>query len=271
MTFFSNFGKYGTISAGSGVAPILPINQYSGLTLWLRADNVSGSTWTNNSNAGSAGNYTLNNSPTVNSSDGNFNGQASITFNGSNQTAHGPANSNTWLGTNGEYFAYIVFRNHGTYHDGPYHDHLVDSAGNYLAIGFAYNHVYQSGYQNNNIGAGASNTTYLMECGLANQGNMGAVDANFFGDQSAWTGNKQFANLCAVGSNVGSSSGSSYTIDSTTYGGQVSGIANNTGEQYYDGEIAEVIVYNSVPSDWKNRTLSVRSYLNTRYGTFTYA
>ena len=48
---FSNFGKYSTISVGSGFTP-LPINQYSGLTLWLRADNVDGSTWTNNSNAG---------------------------------------------------------------------------------------------------------------------------------------------------------------------------------------------------------------------------
>ena len=271
MTLRSGFGKYGIAVQKPGAAPLLQPNEYSGLTLWLRADNVSGATWTNNSNAGSAGNYTLANSPTVNSSDSNFNGQASITFNGSNQSADGPTNANTWLGTDGEYFAYVVFRNHGTYHDGPYHDHLIGVPGNYLSVGFAFNQVYDTQYRNNNVGAGAADTTYVMECGLANQGNMGSVSANFFGNQSAWTGNKQFANLCAVGSNTGSASGTAYDIAATAYGAQKSGVAGFNGGQYYDGEVAEVILYNSVPSAWLARTLSVRAYLNNRYGTFTYA
>ena len=47
----------------------------------------------------------------------------------------------------------------------------------------------------------------------------------------------------------------------------MAGINSST---FYDGEIAEVIVYNSIPSTWLARTLSVRHYLTDRYGAFTY-
>lgn len=236
-----------------------PSAPVTGMTAWYRADtcNLSGSNVTQlTDKSGNGLHLVTGTSPTQNASDVNFNGQASISFNGSSQVLKettGAALSSFVDANDGTMFAVFRAAAYGAGNDGN-NSAIIwadsQSNGRYWVFGVGSSQAVfspsgPSVYTNAGVAMNL-NQTYGAEMRFDPTGIAGA-DAIYL----RLSGNTevQVADTDALGN----------TTNTTAMGANYQG-----GTRFFNGKLAELIIYKGVMSS-ANRQAN-RDYLQGRYG-----
>jgi hypothetical protein len=223
----------------------------AGHVLWLRGDiDLAGATWEDQTGSGATKfDATLRNSPTINPSGANFN--PSIVLNGSNQDAI--INSGIFGNTSGgadDYNTLWIYavssRNSGDAHvfshqvDGQVLNFEAPNGGN-----FTFNPG--TGNNTNNTWGGTNSKYHLWNAGYDN--NTGTPPSG-----QNTTQYRDGLELGTTNNNTGGFDGN---------GGNAT-IGSNLGSTYMNGQIAELMVYTSLPTSARQQ--QIQSYLAIKYG-----
>jgi hypothetical protein len=223
----------------------------AGHLLWLRADiDLVGSTWEDQTGSGATKfDATLNNSPTINSSGVNFN--PSISLNGSNQdmSITGGIFGNTSGGGNdyNTLWIYAVsLRNSGT---ANVFSHQLDGETITFQAPNGTNFAFDPGTGNttNNTWGGTDSKFHIWNAGYDND----------TGTPPSGQNTTQYRDGLQLGTTNNNTGG----FDSN--GGNAT-IGSNLGSSYMNGQIAEIMVYSSIPTSLEQQ--QIQSYLALKYG-----
>jgi len=223
----------------------------AGYTAWFRADDYAGGTWDNRE--GTAGQDLVletqitsftETQPTATASDANFNGLASVDFNGSTDVMKGSAISNYI--TNSAHNIFVVARwdTAGS----------ADNANGLLPVLYDHNGFF-------GLGLGLTAMTGFNWDGSSDVVTLAASTATSYGVEFKHDSGNILVDLTGGATEATVASGNTSTITGTL---RVGASHTATPSKIFNGQIADIIIYNSVLSAGDRTT--TRNYIANSYG-----